>query len=229
VVTFAGAGDPLLHPEFDAMVALARDAGIGGVHIRTTLDVEPPVVDRLAACAPDVVSIDLHADRGATAAAMFGTDHLGRLIDNIVRLQGGRRRFSPGDSLALGLPWIVPRIVRCDETYEDIDTFFDRWQHLFGAAVIEGTPPYEGTVHEAPNDLERAATPLNVARREGRRRLIVCADGTVPMCELELPERPCAGSIMERPLEDLWRDVLAWRRAAWADGGMTPRTRMARP
>jgi hypothetical protein len=34
-------------------------------------------------------------------------------------------------------PWVVPRLVRCDATYADIDTFFDNTMHTLSWAIIE--------------------------------------------------------------------------------------------
>ena len=63
VVTLGGFGDPLLHPGFDRIIALAKDHGVAAVHVRTELLVAPAVIDRLVASGVDVVSVDLHADR----------------------------------------------------------------------------------------------------------------------------------------------------------------------
>ena len=47
-------------------------------------------------------------------------------------------------ALAAGLPaqWIVPRILKCDATLEEIEPFYDRWIMTLGAAVIDPLPAW---------------------------------------------------------------------------------------
>ena len=40
----------------------------------------------------------------------------------------------------MALPWIVPRVQRREESYEEIDSFFDRWVATLGTAVIDAGP-----------------------------------------------------------------------------------------
>ena len=72
VLTLGGAGDPLLHEDFDRIVRLAKEAGVRGVHVRTELLADRSTLDRLLGCGVDVVSVDLHADRAVTYQQMMG-------------------------------------------------------------------------------------------------------------------------------------------------------------
>jgi hypothetical protein len=112
-LTLGGAGDPLLH---DGVIDVVRAAkGLGCVHVRTDLACGPGVIDALLEAGPDVVSVDMHALLGPTFAALTGTDLYERVVSNTQRLLAGRRRAG-----MLPMPWVVTRIVRRDETYEEI-------------------------------------------------------------------------------------------------------------
>ncbi len=135
-------GDALDHPELDRIIAAARAAGFRGVHVRSALRAGRDRLERLLDAAPDVVSVDLHADQPETYIHTMGEDRYGEVVENIEflvanRRLGGRPPAHPAPA-ALALPWIVPRLRRCQATCEDQDRFFDRWTRYLGAAVIEG-------------------------------------------------------------------------------------------
>jgi pyruvate-formate lyase-activating enzyme len=173
VVTFSGATDPLQHPRFDEILRLARDAGILGVHVRTALTADQATLDRLLACDVDVVSVDLNAVSAETYRRVTGRDDFGKVIGNVEYLVNNRRRLTEHPpAAALALPWIVPRIRRQAESYEDIDGFFERWQASLGTAVID--PP------ASPDDgLLPTEIPPRVREDQARRTTTVLSDGTV--------------------------------------------------
>lgn len=134
--------DPLDHPELGRIIAAARAAGFRGVHVRSALRASRDRLERLLDAAPDVVSVDLHADRPETYLRTMGADRFSDVIEHIEFLVANRRlpggRPGPAPHAALALPWIVPRLRRCQATCEDQELFFDRWTRYLGAAVIEG-------------------------------------------------------------------------------------------
>ncbi|MHC4082458.1 MAG: 6-hydroxymethylpterin diphosphokinase MptE-like protein [Planctomycetota bacterium] len=192
VVTFGGANDPLSHPELDGIVRLAREAGILGVHVRTALTADEAALDRLLACEVDVVSVDLNAAGAETYRRVTGRDGFEKVVGNLDYLVNNRRRLTDHPpAAALALPWIVPRIQRCVECYEDIDGFYERWQATLGTAVID--PP------ASPDDsLLPAETPKRVLEDEARHTMTVRADGTVPTGS------ESAGNVADAPLAELW-------------------------
>jgi hypothetical protein len=111
------------------------------------------------------------------------------------------------------LPWIVPRLQRRRETYDDLDSFFDRWQHLLGAALIEAPPPFAPSPAWPADILTAAVTPPRVMHRELLRRMWIFSDGSVPLSELDvLGEERVGGGIMSAPLADLWQELIRIRR-----------------
>jgi len=111
----------------------------------------------------------------------------------------------------LGLPWIVPRIVRCDATINDINSFFDRWTHFTGQVVIEpmlcdGTteariaPTRGGLVHVHPLPWIR--------RLEAMTRLTVYSDGRLPQHRDDLQADDALAWRSDAGLSATWA---AWR------------------
>ena len=207
VVTIAGSGDPLLHPHFDDVIARCTERGLT-VHVRTELSAEPSVIDRLIATPPAVVSVDLNADRAATYEAMMGHGGFRAVLDNLFRLMESRTLLA-GPDVASGFtaPWIVPRLQRCVETHEDIDSFFDRWTHTLSAAVIDAPPPYEPTNDFTPDALRPAVTPPVVAHRELLQRMVIRCDGSVPISELDIAGEDVLAGAFDSPVDELWREL----------------------
>ncbi len=216
-VSLEGAGDPLLHPELGRILDLAHQAGLP-IHLRTELRADlrrdPDLLDALLST--EVISVDLHADTAATYRRMMGDDGFESVVKNLEHLCRQRRPLAgTNGTAALALPWVVPRLQRCDATYEDIDSFFDRWQHLLGTAVIEGRPPSdeEDMVHTL-DTLAPARTPRRAMRHDLLRRLTVRSDGSIPVSELLRGQREIVGSVADAPLDELWPALWQRRRAA---------------
>jgi hypothetical protein len=210
VLTLHGAGDPLLHPHFEQIIHSAKQFGIRAVHLRTELLCDRAIIDRLLASGVDVVSVDLNADRAATHQAMMGVDRFRDVLMNMEYLIERRRRLTPqkGTS-AMALPWVVPHLQRRAETYEDIDTFFDRWQHMLGTAVIDDPPADD----PHPSGLTPATSPPRVAQREAMRRMTILCDGRVPLRDLDFTGESCAGDLNDTLALDIWRSLYERRMA----------------
>ena len=224
VLTLGGAGDPLLHEDFDRIVRLAKEAGVRGVHLRTELLADRSTLDRLLECGVDVVSVDLHADRAVTYEKMMGVDRFRDVIENLHYLITNRTRLTDHPpNAAFALPWIVPRLQRRSETYEDIETFFDRWQATLGAAVIEGLPSTTTESHDE-DPLTQTAPPARVMVDEARRRMTILSDGSVPVSELDYAGDDCVGNVADTPVAELWCEVSSRREqlARDLDDGVQP-------
>jgi hypothetical protein len=210
VLTLHGAGDPLLHPRFDEIIRAAKAAGVRAINVRTELLCDHETIDRLVESGVDIVSVDVNADRAVTYQAMMGCDRFRDVLENIEYLIQRRRRLTPqAGSAAIALPWVVPHLQRRAETYEDIDTFFDRWQHMLGTAVIEDPP----TTDPRPIGLTPAATPQRIVRRDALRRMTILCDGSVCLRDVDFTGANAVGNISDRPITDLWRGLHATRAA----------------
>ena len=213
VMTFCGAGDPLLHPDVARFVRMAKDGGVRGVHLRTELLAEPALIEQVIEAGADVFSVEIDADCGDTYRRMHGIDRYRDVIANMERVLGMRRHLSGvGGAGVYATPWIVPRLQRRVESYEDIDGFFDRWQHLLGTPVIEGAAPFDASPENPPDPLSSARAPTRSMWREMLRRMLVLSDGTVPISELDLRGDRIFTHVDRGPLLQAWRDLVARRK-----------------
>ncbi len=167
-VTLAGLGDPLQHPDFDRFIHLAKDAQIGGVHVRTDLLAAPEAIDRLAASPVDVVSVDLLAHRPETYRHLTGVDAFDRVCENFERLIASRA------DAPMPTPWIVPRITRCDEVYEELEAFYDHWISRLGVCVIDPLPRPIADRRIAPLPI-----PASARERLSHEQMMLLSDGTL--------------------------------------------------
>ena len=207
VVTFAGAGDPLLHDHFDEIARLAREAGVVGIHVRTELLAGTPVLDRLLGCEPDVVSVDLHADCPETYRRVTGFDGHQIAVSGMHHLVTHRTRLTDhSPTAALALPWIVPRMARRTETVDEVDGFFERWQANLGAVLIDPQP--DDLPAEAA--LLPVVVPPTVRHDEDRYTMTVLSDGSVPV-NVRTSHADIVGTIAETTVAELWPEVLRGR------------------
>ncbi len=209
-LTLGGFADPLLNPQFDATAQMAREAGATSIHLRTDLACPRETLDRVLAAPIDVVSVNLNADRARTYEAMMGEERFREVLLNIEYLTEHRRRFTNhAPSAAFALPWIVPRLTRCRDTYEDIDSFFDRWQSRLGCAILEGDLRDE---HEpTDNRLAPATSPRSVVNRELRERMFIRFDGSVPIDERHTDSPNVIGNLAQSSVGELWQRVQSER------------------
>jgi hypothetical protein len=220
VMTLCGAGDPLLHPEVARFVRIAKDGGVRGVHLRTELLAHPDTIAAVIDAGADVISVELDADAPETYRRMHGVDRHREVIANLEHALGGRRYLAgPGGGGVYALPWIVPRLQRRLESYEDIDPFFDRWQQLLGTPVLEGPPPVDPGPEHVHDPLASARAPSRVMWREMLRRMTVLSDGTVPLSELDMRGERIFGHVDRSPLLGLWRDLVARRKQIRRESG----------
>ncbi|GAB4550242.1 MAG: hypothetical protein Tsb0013_11880 [Phycisphaerales bacterium] len=137
------------------LLTRARDAGLL-VHVRTDLrDYDEALLHA------DIVSVDCVSTRRNAYARLTGVDALEDVLAHLERLLTER-------TFAGGMPttWVVPRITKRDDTYEDIEAFYDTWLVRAGACVIDPLP--------APIAGERIGplpVPERALERLGRRRL----------------------------------------------------------
>jgi uncharacterized Rossmann fold enzyme len=132
-------GDTLNHPAWHTIARAA--SAVAPLHLRCGPLTHPEQIDLLRSANPAIISIDLISLSPQTFASLrpdllagLGPDahaKTQRLFESLVN-------GLPMDPAAqVRTPWVVPRLVRCDATYADIDTFFDNTMHTLSWAIIE--------------------------------------------------------------------------------------------
>ena len=118
---------------------------------------------------------------------------------NLVRQRGG----------VLGMPWIVPHLIKTADTLRDMETFFDRWMHLSWHAVIAPAQTGCGLMPELSP--VRMAPPMRRACRQLSRRMTIHSDGRVAQCDQDWLGRATAGDAATQPLAEIWQSMHAVR------------------
>ncbi len=175
-LTLGGLGDPLLHPQWSAIVQAAHDAGIAAIHIQTDLIVDRQVLERILDLPVDVLSVNINADTSETYERLMGVNAFKQVLDNIEWLLNHRsKKGTPG------LPWIAPRITKTTENVHELEPFFDRWTYFCQQAVIES--PTTGAGQMPALAVLNMAPPKRVPCRQLSHRMTIHCDGTPALCD----------------------------------------------
>jgi hypothetical protein len=202
-ITLGGVGDPLLHPEFRAIVRRIRDAGCNAIHVRTDLLEPADLCTDLINIPIDVVSIVFNADRQATYRNAMGTDRFQTAVSHFEQLLN--KRAARGGSLSqLCAPWFVPVIARHRLTLDDLSSFVDRWLHFAGAYLIE---PIH-TPDSSDDNLIPLATPGSIVDRTRRRTMHIRSDGSVPLDDCS---DTIVANLTQCTVTEVWHDLQAAR------------------
>ncbi len=210
-ITFGGRGDPLLHPQFETILALARKTGCTAIHVRTELPGEFGDATRLLDLPIDVISVGLHAESAGTYQTMMGVDRFDELRARLDALINARNTRC-GSANALITPWIVPRLVRCRASIPEMRNFYDRWVHYVGAAMIEPVP-----IASADDSIHLEPPPTALAELH-HRLLQVHADGSAfighhPWMQMDAQS---IANLNSASLSEAWASLQAQLRAARA-------------
>jgi len=169
-VTIHGVGDPLLHPHPAGLVAAAREGGAAGVHVRTDGLAGDAGADTLLGLGADVVSVDVLAASPEVHRVMTGTERYEAVRDAV----NDAAKRAHGGLEGLPSPWIAARITRCDEVYEDIETFHLGWIASWVPAVIDPpVGPIEG------GRIQPLPMPTSARQRIAASRLVMRSDGSI--------------------------------------------------
>lgn len=171
-VSFEGRGDPLLHPGWREIIGSAPVPGTPALHVRTDLGEGTeigPLLEILGRDARGVLSVDLLATTPRSYTMIAGNDGFSAAVENTRRVIEAR-----GMGAGLPVPWIVPRITRCDTVYGEIENFYDFWLMTAGAAAIDPLPRSVRGDRIAPLPL-----PESARARIRRTEIFVRADGTI--------------------------------------------------
>jgi hypothetical protein len=213
-LTLGGLGDALLYESWEPVAVAARQAGVLGIAIETDLLTEHAVLDRLLETPVDLVSVRLNADSPETYQRVHGIDGYKRVLDNIAHLMNRRgdreQQWTPAAGPARhALPWIVPRFLKTVETLPEMETFFDRWVHFTGHAVLD--PPCTGQGPNGPIMPVLGPVPMAPPKRRPCRqlglRMTIHSDGRVARCDQDWLGVGAAGVAGDTDIAGLWHSL----------------------
>ena len=204
-VTFAGVGDPLLHPQAREIVEYASAAGIRAIHVET--DLIGADVAWLATSPLDVLSVHVPAVTPSTYQRVMGVDGLAGVMENLKTILRGRRSR---------LPIIVPTFSKCRLNLDEMEAWYDQWLRAVGAAAIVGPSDCAGQIPDtACADM---AGPLRRPCRRLRSRMTVLSDGAIMACEEDVMGKRPLGRADSDDLMEVWQTKLGPLRAAHERG-----------
>jgi spiro-SPASM protein len=197
IIVLGGFGEPLLHPEFDRIVAACREADIFGLAVRTNaLAMDDAAIDAMMNHKVDVVNVLLDAVSAEGYEAVHGVDGFAQAVGRVQRLSALRIERQHVE------PIVLPEIVKANETFEAIEAFYDQWIRSDGGAVIRGYSDRAGQL--ADRQVMRMAPPVRTACRQIGHRATVLADGRMVVCDQDFRGMHAVGHAGESPLSSLW-------------------------
>lgn len=208
-ISFSGIGDPLMHPQFLAILSAARSAGIRAIHVETDLlPADPSVLDAIVAAGVDVVSFHLPAAVRDTYQKLMGVDRIGDVIANVQRMLAARSAH------VSGVPILVPTFVKCIANYGQMEAWYDQWIRAIGVAVIAPATDLAGRIPKVNYD--DLSPPMRRGCRRLSNRITVRSDGSIVPCE----EATCGSHAVGRVdagLSHAWNDGLSMLRSLHAE------------
>jgi len=200
-----GLGDAMLHPDWEQIVSAAKDAGVMSVGIETDLLCDQSELHRLLDAPIDLIKVRFNADTGETYKKVMGADKFGQVLNNIEWLYNERiRRAGEGADAKSAMPWLVPSMVKTAETLPEMESFFDKWTHYMGHALIE--PACEGCGLMPALSPVPMQPPDRKGCRQITRRMSILSDGMVARCDQDWQGCAPMGDTRTQTILDIWRD-----------------------
>ncbi|MGQ9648680.1 MAG: radical SAM/SPASM domain-containing protein [Phycisphaerae bacterium] len=196
-IVLGGFGDPLLHPEWPAMAAYARQAGILGIAVRTTgIKLDSSAIDALMTSRVDVINVLIDAISPATYRDVHRADCYQEVVANIEALCiANHQRRQPQ-------PLIVCEMAKTRTTIGEMEKFFDHWIAKTGSVYVAGPSHYARQWPELA--VMSMAPPARVPCHRIFHRALVLADGRVTVCDQDYKGNHTIGSLTNSTLSSSW-------------------------
>ncbi len=197
LITLAGHGDPLLHPEFNSIVASIRRANVYGLAIRTTgQTLGEDHIRTLIENNVDVIEFTLDAWTPDVFTKCYERGQLQNATDAIERLIQARRKAQQAT------PIIVPSMTKSRLNISEMDPFFDGWIRKVGCALIGPYSNFGGQVVDL--SVADMRPPQRVPCRRLTNRCFVAADGQVYPCDQDLKGSMSLGHLGQVTMHEVW-------------------------
>ncbi len=200
-----GLGDPLLHAKWEEIIRYAHESGVFSIGVETDLLCEETTLRKLLELPIDLLSMRLNADTGETYRQVMGNDAFGQIVHNMQWLFEERNRRSLAGQSCASMPWFVPRLIKTNETLNDLESFFERWARLYAHPVIEPAKSGCGLMPTL------TPVPMEPARRRPcrqlKQRMTILSTGQVALCDQDWLGRAVLGDANKQRLIDIWQNV----------------------
>jgi len=197
-LTLAGAGDPLLHSQFTEILQLIAQAKIPAVHLETDLfEIPEAAMAALVNSQIDIITLHLPAITAATYHRVMGVDGYAKVIENLKKLLA--KKQTP--------PLIVPTFTKCRENLSEMETWYDHWIRLLGAAVITAPTDYAGQIPDA--GVADMSPPGRRPCARLKSRMTILSDARIVSCEQDFLGRQTMGCAKSGRLATVWSGNLA--------------------
>lgn len=212
-IVLGGFGDPLLHPDWPAMVTYARQAGILGIAVRTTgVTLDARAVEALIAPRVDVLNVLLDAATAGTYRAVHNADRHQQVLANIEAVCRAVHEHQQPQ------PLIVCEMAKTRATIGEMEQFYDHWITKTGSAYLAGPSHY---ARQWPDlAVMSMAPPTRTTCHRIFFRALVLADGRVTVCDQDFKGNHAIGSLADSSLSSLWTGpAMTAVRRSHLDGG----------
>ncbi len=198
LITLAGHGDPLLHPEFISILTHVRSANVYGLAVRTTgQTLSDDHINALIENNVDIIEFTLDAWTPGVFANCYDGGKLQNSTDAIEQLIQARRDAKQAT------PIVVPSMIKSRFNIAEMDPFFDGWIRKVGCAVIGSFSHFGGQIED--QSVADMSPPQRGACRRLTDRCFVASDGNVYPCDQDLSASMPLGHLGQVTMGDIWQ------------------------
>ncbi len=207
LMVLGGFGEPLLHPQFPAILAAIREgqrreSPIFGLAVRTHASVMTDAhIDAMIDHRVDILNIVLDAwTPGLYGQLMSPNDPSAASLEHVRRNMD--RVTERCQQRGSAVPLMVPEITKAKQNAQELDVFFDGWNRKLGTVAISGASHY---AKQFPDHsvMNMAPSPRASCSRL-RSRCVVLANGDVVLCDQDFCGSSAIGSLTENSLAQVW-------------------------
>ncbi len=199
LVVLGGFGEPLLHPDFAAILRHCREAGVFGLAVRTNgLAMEQKAIQAMLDFDVDVVQVFIDAADAAGYREVQGFDGWDTVVRNMTTFDRMRR-----DAGKIN-PVLAASLTKARETFGALEPFHAHWLKFSGWAVIEGYSHHAGLM--ADRRVMSMAPPQRLPCRQLANRCTILANGLVVGCDRDFQGGYVVGDLNEQSLSQIWHD-----------------------